>query len=163
MQFLPSTWRRWGVDRHGRMLDPQDIRAAAMAAAGYLCASGRDLTTPGGIATAVYSYNHSYDYVRLVLSIAARYAGLTPAALGVDRLPHDKPPSRKHATTKKAKPKGSAPATPAPSSAAPAASGSQQGSPQSTQTPTPAPTPSGGSSTGPLPLPTAPPTVGFVH
>src|SRR5206468_2699475 len=96
MQFLPSTWRMWGgTDKHGRIRDPQDIRAAAMAAAAYLCAGSADLSQAQGMATAVYSYNHSFDYVRLVLSVAAKYAGVTPDALGVNRLPHDKAAKKK--------------------------------------------------------------------
>src|SRR4051794_32586326 len=54
MQFLPSTWRTWGgTDKHGRVRDPQDIRAAALAAAGYLCAGGADLSQPEGMAKEV--------------------------------------------------------------------------------------------------------------
>src|SRR3954451_4817202 len=138
MQFLPSTWRTWGgTDKRGRMRDPQDIRAAALAAAGYLCAGGADLSQPEGMATAVYSYNHSFDYVRLVLSVAAKYAGVDPDALGVNRLPHDKPAARKKHKT------GSAGASAAPSSAAGA--GTPSPSPSSHPSPTsPSPSPSSG-------------------
>ena len=89
MQFLPSTWGRWG---HG---DPENIVAAADATARYLCASGGDLSTPRGMALAVFSYNHSFDYVRLVMSVGARYAGIDPSSLGVNQLPTDKQ-YRKH-------------------------------------------------------------------
>ena len=152
MQFLPSTWRSWGgTDKHGHLRDPQDIRAAAMAAAGYLCAGGSDLSQPQGMATAVYSYNHSFDYVRLVLSVAARYAGLNPDALGVNKLPHDKPAKKKQ--------KGPGSASPAPSGA-PASSGGGTGaspSPSShSSSPSPSPSPSqGGPTIPPLPTPTS--------
>ena len=89
MQFLPSTWRRWGNG------NPESIVAAADATARYLCASGGDLSTPRGMALAVFSYNHSFDYVRLVLSVGARYAGIDPSTLGINQLPTDKQ-YRKH-------------------------------------------------------------------
>lgn len=88
MQFLPSTWRTWGA-ADGRLGNPQAIVPAAAATARYLCAGSLDLGTPAGLARAVFSYNHSFDYVRLVLSVAARYAGLDAADLGVDDLPTD--------------------------------------------------------------------------
>jgi membrane-bound lytic murein transglycosylase B len=89
MQFLPSTWRAWGTGPDGRPGNPQAIVPAAAATARYLCAGAEDLGTPAGLARAVFSYNHSFDYVRLVLSVAARYAGLSAADLGVDALPTD--------------------------------------------------------------------------
>ena len=151
MQFLPSTWRSWGgTDRHGRMRDPQDIRAAALAAAGYLCAGGADLSQPEGMATAVYSYNHSFDYVRLVLSVAAKYAGVGPDALGVNKLPRDKPAKKKGR-------KGAA--TPAPSAAPSSSGGGAAPSPSPSSHPSsapPSPTPSpSGPSIPPLPTPTS--------
>ena len=95
MQFLPSTWRTWGPMANGQRANPQNIVAAADATARYLCASGGDLSTPRGMALAVFSYNHSFDYVRLVLSVGARYAGLDPNSLGIGSLPTDKQ-YRKH-------------------------------------------------------------------
>jgi membrane-bound lytic murein transglycosylase B len=89
MQFLPSTWRSWGNG------NPENIVAAADATARYLCASGGDLSSPHGMALAVFSYNHSFDYVRLVMSVGAKYAGIDPSTLGVDQLPTDKQ-YRKH-------------------------------------------------------------------
>ena len=151
MQFLPSTWQRWGGTVRGRMRDPQDIRAAALAAAGYLCASGADLSKPQGMATAVYSYNHSFDYVRLVLTVAARYTGVDPNALGVDRLPRDKAKkSAKPAARSSASPAASGSATPGTSpSPSPASGGSAS--------PTPSPSPTGGGpSLPPVPTPTKP-------
>jgi hypothetical protein len=139
MQFLPSTWRTWGgTDKHGHVRDPQDIRAAALAAAGYLCAGGADLSQPEGMATAVYSYNHSFDYVRLVLSVAAKYAGVDPNALGVNRLPHDKPAKKKRRSTATASP--SAAASPRSGGSGPSASPSPSSHPSSAS---PSPSPSG--------------------
>ena len=97
MQFLPSTWLSWGppgkLEGHA---NPQSIVAAAQAAAGYLCASGSDLSQPHAMALAVYSYNHSFGYVRLVLSVGARYAGMSPDDLGVNLLPKDHPKKKHH-------------------------------------------------------------------
>jgi len=62
MQFLPSTWARYG---EGDINDPhQAIRAAAR----YLRANG----APGNLAGALWHYNHSDHYVRAV----QLYAGL---------------------------------------------------------------------------------------
>lgn len=61
MQFLPSTWTRWGAGGN-----PENVYDASSAAARYLCSGGGDLSTPGGQATAIYSYNHSASYVALV-------------------------------------------------------------------------------------------------
>ena len=82
MQFLPSTWLRWGVDADGDgRADPQDLSDAAAAAADYLCAGGRNLTVPADLVGAVYSYNHSLDYVRDVLSAARDYGTADVSAL----------------------------------------------------------------------------------
>lgn len=93
MQFIPGTWKRWGSDGDGDgAADPQDVDDAALAAGRYLCASGARLDQPDGLIRAVFSYNHSFDYVRLVLTVTARYLGVPPSALGVDRLPAPPPP-----------------------------------------------------------------------
>lgn len=70
MQFIPATWRLWGADGNGDgVKDPQNIEDAALAAAGYLCAGGRDLSRPADLQAAVLSYNHSAQYVATVLGI----------------------------------------------------------------------------------------------
>lgn len=75
MQFIPSTWRTVGVDADGDgERNPQDVDDAALATAVYLCAGDVDMETNSGQRSAVYRYNHSDDYVDLVLSIAAAYA-----------------------------------------------------------------------------------------
>jgi hypothetical protein len=92
MQFLPSSWSRHRADGDGDgRADPHDLDDAALAAAGYLCAGGRRLDQPAGAIAAVFSYNHSYDYVRVVLTAAARYAGQPAAQWGVDALPAPSP------------------------------------------------------------------------
>ncbi|MEU6820838.1 lytic murein transglycosylase [Streptomyces atriruber] len=69
MQFIPSTWDRWGADGNddGRA-DPNNIHDAALAAGRYLCAGDRDLGTKAGLDAAVLSYNHSSAYLRTVLA-----------------------------------------------------------------------------------------------
>ena len=161
MQFLPTTWEKWGRDAHGRLQNPQAIRPAALAAARYLCAGGGQLSTNTAMAAAVYSYNHSFDYVRLVLSVAARYAGMTPAELGVDNLPHDKVKKNKHKhhdakkhrhhKAAQHRHRGSAAASARPS---PTASGSSRPGPAPSSSPAKSPSPSPSRSPSPSPSPT---------
>jgi hypothetical protein len=74
MQFLPSTWRTYGVDgdRDGKadIMNPFD---AVPAAARYLCANGAG---HGGaqLSNAIWHYNHSTVYVQRVLALARAYA-----------------------------------------------------------------------------------------
>ncbi len=78
LQFIPSTWARWGSDGDGDgVADPQDLDDAAYAAARYLCASGDDLASGPGWSAAVFSYNHSDTYVRSVYDAAQSYADRT--------------------------------------------------------------------------------------
>jgi hypothetical protein len=74
MQFLPSTWARWGITAFGEpgppnVMDPYD---AVPSAARYLCVSGG--AAPGGLYGAIYAYNHADWYVRDVLALAQQYA-----------------------------------------------------------------------------------------
>lgn len=78
LQFLPATWETWASDGDGDgSADPTDLDDAAYAAARYLCASGRPLDTGDAWSAAVFSYNHSDDYVRSVYSAASAYAART--------------------------------------------------------------------------------------
>ncbi len=74
MQFIPSTWSVVGVDgdNDGKR-NPQDIDDAALASAVYLCSGKADLTTEPGLRAAIYRYNHSDEYVDLVLSFMEAY------------------------------------------------------------------------------------------
>ncbi|MTV23845.1 lytic transglycosylase domain-containing protein [Nitriliruptoraceae bacterium ZYF776] len=75
MQFIPSTWARWGADGSGDgTADPQHIDDAALAAARYLCASGGDLTQASSWWRAVLTYNRSEAYAHHVLEAANTYA-----------------------------------------------------------------------------------------
>ncbi|SOX55701.1 hypothetical protein MAAFP003_4394, partial [Mycobacterium ahvazicum] len=79
MQFIPETWRLYGVDAHndGR-LSPDNIDDAALAAAGYLCWRGKDLATARGWVTALRAYNNSGVYARAVRDWATAYAAGHP-------------------------------------------------------------------------------------
>ncbi|HJQ06261.1 MAG TPA: lytic transglycosylase domain-containing protein [Nocardioides sp.] len=74
MQFIPATWSRYATDGDGDgASDPNDIFDAAVATADYLCADGYDLATSSGWAQAIFSYNHSQDYVNQVYAAAVAY------------------------------------------------------------------------------------------
>ncbi len=76
MQFLPTTWETWGADGDGDgARDPNDLDDAALAAADYLCAGGRDLTTASGWTGGVLSYNNARSYLDAVHAAAVTYAG----------------------------------------------------------------------------------------
>ncbi|WP_273935536.1 lytic transglycosylase domain-containing protein [Kutzneria chonburiensis] len=76
MQFLPSTWARWGVDdNHDGVADPQNVWDATASAADYLCADGRDLSLNGDLVNAVLSYNHSGAYLAEVFQWITTYSG----------------------------------------------------------------------------------------
>jgi membrane-bound lytic murein transglycosylase B len=63
MQFMPATWRQYGLG--GNVHDPRD---AILGAANYLRASG----APRDLRGALYAYNHSSAYVDAVLRYARR-------------------------------------------------------------------------------------------
>ncbi|MGA4982232.1 lytic murein transglycosylase [Streptomyces cellulosae] len=87
MQFLPSTWARWGTDGNGDgRADPNNIFDAALAAGHYLCFGDRDLRRPADLDRAVLSYNHSRSYLRLVrywLAFYSRGVHAVPDGKGV--------------------------------------------------------------------------------
>jgi Transglycosylase SLT domain len=74
MQFLPSTWREWGITAFGEpgppnIMDPFD---AVPSAARYLCAAGG--ATAKSLPRAIFAYNHADWYVNEVLALAGQYA-----------------------------------------------------------------------------------------
>jgi murein DD-endopeptidase MepM/ murein hydrolase activator NlpD len=70
MQFMPSTWLRWGVDADGNgIADPWNATDAIFAAARYLAAAGGQTDISRG----VFAYNHADWYVREVLDLARVY------------------------------------------------------------------------------------------
>lgn len=77
LQFMPSSWSTWHSDGDGDgVADPNDLDDAAYAAGRYLCASG-SLATGDGWGAAIFSYNHSDEYVRSVYDAASAYAART--------------------------------------------------------------------------------------
>jgi membrane-bound lytic murein transglycosylase B len=75
MQFIPETWREYGVDANNDgKIDVDNIDDAALSAAGYLCWRGKDLATPRGWITALWAYNDSDVYARAVRDWATAYA-----------------------------------------------------------------------------------------
>ncbi|MBA0124917.1 lytic murein transglycosylase [Haloechinothrix sp. YIM 98757] len=82
MQFIPSTWSRFAVDGNGNgESHPQQIDDAALAAAHYLCRSGRDMSSGQGWWQGVLSYNDSVEYGQRVFAVADSYAS-TAQSLG---------------------------------------------------------------------------------
>lgn len=79
MQFIPETWRLYGVDgNNDGIVSPDNIDDAALSAAGYLCWRGKDLATPQGWMTALMAYNESLIYARAVRDWATAYAAGSP-------------------------------------------------------------------------------------
>ena len=77
MQFLPSTWRQYGVDATGAgVADPYNPADAIFAAARYLAAAGAAHDLSG----AIFAYNHSPQYVESVL-LRAQLLGVMPHAM----------------------------------------------------------------------------------
>ncbi|HEU0191686.1 MAG TPA: lytic murein transglycosylase [Mycobacterium sp.] len=79
MQFIPETWRLYGVDANNDgVINPDNIDDAALTAAGYLCWRGKDLATRDGWLTALTAYNDSETYARAVRDWATAYAAGHP-------------------------------------------------------------------------------------
>ncbi|HEX5923840.1 MAG TPA: lytic murein transglycosylase, partial [Baekduia sp.] len=77
MQFMPSTWKQYGVDaNHDGKKDPFNPVDAIFAAARYLKAAGAEQD----ISRAIFAYNHADWYVQSVL-LRARLIGGMPADL----------------------------------------------------------------------------------
>ncbi len=75
MQFIPSTWAVAGADGNGDGIrDPNNYFDAALAAAGYLCAGSTNFSVPASARSAIFRYNHSAEYVDVVLRLAKAYA-----------------------------------------------------------------------------------------
>jgi murein DD-endopeptidase MepM/ murein hydrolase activator NlpD len=72
MQFIPSSWMRWGMDGDGNGLaDPWDPQDAVFSAARYLAAAGAQQD----LARAIFAYNHADWYVEDVLELAELLGG----------------------------------------------------------------------------------------
>jgi Transglycosylase SLT domain/Peptidase family M23 len=79
MQFLPSTWAKYGVDATGSgYADPYNPVDAIFAAARYLNAAGASHNLPD----AIYAYNHAWWYVQSVLLRAKLIGGMPTKLVG---------------------------------------------------------------------------------
>jgi hypothetical protein len=79
MQFMPSTWKLYGVDANGDgVRDPFNPADAIFAAARYLRAAGAD----HDLRRAIFAYNHAGWYVDSVLMRARVIAGLPANLVG---------------------------------------------------------------------------------
>ena len=79
MQFIPSTWKMYGVDANGDgRKDPYNPVDAICAAARYLKAAGGD----SDLRTAIFAYNHADWYVDEVLLYAGQYGKLPEDLVG---------------------------------------------------------------------------------
>lgn len=129
MQFLPGTWRRFGQDGNGDgRRDPHNMYDAALAAAAYLCAGGRDLATGAGLRAAIYAYNPSSSYVEAVLAWIAVYR---QSGVPVPAQPGPSTPPPTHGTSPTPTPTSGGTSTHSPTAAP------TTGVPTATLTPTP--------------------------
>jgi hypothetical protein len=79
MQFMPATWKQYGVDaNHDGKKDPYNPVDAIFASARYLKAAGADTD----IRKAVFAYNHADWYVDSVLMRARLIGGLPSDLVG---------------------------------------------------------------------------------
>jgi hypothetical protein len=137
MQFIPSTWAWSGRDGNGDgEKDPNNIYDAALAAGHYLCRADRDLSVEKDLNRAILSYNHSTDYLNLVLTWLDYYrkgthevpdgTGSLPSGRSDDysgASPTPTPPSRTPDTSKPTTPPtGGDPTSPNPPSSKPPSS-----------------------------------------
>jgi len=141
MQFIPSTWSRWGTDGNGDgRADPDNVFDAALAAGRYLCAGGRDLSDPAELDRAVLGYNHSAAYLRTVRAWYAYFlaghrvvpdssakAPARPEPSRPKRTPEPTPSPRPSATPSRTP---SATASPAPTGSRPASEAPETEEPQ---------------------------------
>jgi hypothetical protein len=83
MQFMPPSWRAFGIDADGDgvadVMNPVD---AVHSAAVYLCRHGGG--NPATLRDAIFAYNRAGWYVDLVLGHAARYGVASTAPLSAD-------------------------------------------------------------------------------
>lgn len=79
MQFLPETWKTWGVDATGSgYADPYNPVDAIFAAARYLHAAGASKN----LSQAIFAYNHADWYVQSVLLRAKLIGGMPDQLVG---------------------------------------------------------------------------------
>ncbi len=83
MQFMPGTFRAYGVDgNHDGRKDIDNDADSIYSAAHYLSATGATRTS--GVRRALWTYNHSTSYANDVLAYAHHYAGTTGSGAAGD-------------------------------------------------------------------------------
>jgi Transglycosylase SLT domain/Peptidase family M23 len=79
MQFMPATWKTWGVDGNGDgVADPYNPVDAIFSAARYLHAAGASKN----LNQAIFAYNHASWYVQSVLLRAKLIGGMPQQLIG---------------------------------------------------------------------------------
>src|SRR5205807_4436653 len=79
MQFLPSTWKQYGIDAtNAGYADPYNPVDAIFAAGRYLHAAGASKN----LGNAIFSYNHAWWYVQSVLLRAKLIGGMPDQLIG---------------------------------------------------------------------------------
>jgi hypothetical protein len=79
MQFMPATWKRYGVDANGDgVADPYNPVDAIFTAARYLSAAG----AASNLSQAIFAYNHADWYVQSVLLRAKLIGGMPSSLIG---------------------------------------------------------------------------------
>ena len=69
-QFMPATWKSWGMDASGDgKADPYNSTDAIFSSARYLRASG----APRYYRKAIFAYNHADWYVDQVLALSRKF------------------------------------------------------------------------------------------
>jgi hypothetical protein len=90
-QFMPATWKAWGMDANGDgKANAYNSVDAIFSTARYLRANG----APGNYRHAIFAYNHATWYVNLVLSTSREYGKVTAAGasappLSLQNLPRE--------------------------------------------------------------------------
>ena len=74
MQFIPGSWKAYGMDGDGDgVIDPHNIYDAALAASEHLCRSQNGLSSDGAFRLALLGYNNSEPYGLSVMAARGRY------------------------------------------------------------------------------------------
>jgi hypothetical protein len=128
MQFIPSTWQKWGADGSGDgTVDIQNVYDSTESAGRYLCAADRDLNTGAGLRGAILAYNNSEDYLNKVTAWMRAYSAGSFAVPDEPGYPGEDPTYGESVAYAPARPAalrppaaGDAPVAPAPAKPAPA-------------------------------------------
>lgn len=87
MQFIPSSWKIYGLDGNGDgVLDPHNLYDAAYAAAEHLCRGFSGLQNQNTYRSALLGYNRSVVYGSDVIAAQLRYRSaveLAPTPEGI--------------------------------------------------------------------------------